>query len=61
MVPRLPKDVTENSMGQMGILKKKRKEKDRILIDKRRKVERTPCQILREYSAYTGMKSTVSY
>ena len=36
------------------ILKKKRKEKDRILIDKRRKVERTPCQILKEYSAYTG-------
>ena len=33
-------------------MKKKRKEKDRILIDKRRKAERTPCQILREYSTY---------
>lgn len=27
LVPRLPKDVTENFTGQMGILKKKRKKK----------------------------------
>lgn len=29
LVPRLPKDVTENSMGQMGILKKNRKKKEK--------------------------------